>query len=175
MYEVSLIENMQRVNLNPIEEAHAYKALIERYSITQQEVSDIIGKSRTYITNIIRLLQLDDYVTEKVASNEISTGHARALITLDIEMQKTLTQKIIMDGLSVRQLEDMIKRLNTTKSSVKKANNHDRDPFILDAERKFEDLVGTKVNIHHGKRKGKIEIEYYTESDLERIIGLLEK
>ncbi|MCK8060857.1 MULTISPECIES: ParB/RepB/Spo0J family partition protein [unclassified Fusibacter] len=172
MYEMSLIENMQRVNLNPIEEGQAYKSLIERYSITQQEVSDIIGKSRTYITNMIRLLQLQDDVIEKVANGDISTGHARALITLDGEAQKMFAQKIIIEGLSVRQLENMIKKFNQQVSE--KPEKPAKDPYIEATERRFQDLIGTKVMIHHGKSKGKIEIEYYTEADLERIIGLLE-
>lgn len=171
-YEIALIENIQRVDLNPVEEAMAYQALIEKYEITQSEVSRMVGKSRTYITNMMRLLNLESAIRDLLVEGKLAVGHARPLVGLEPALQKSLTTKIIDEEMSVRQVEKLVKdALNPPKSKQKTEKN---DPYIKDAEQKIAELIGTKVRIHHGRQKGKIEIEYYTEADLERIIGLIE-
>lgn len=166
--ELALIENLQREDLNPIEEALAYKTLIEEHGMTQEDVAKKIGKSRPAIANSIRLLNLDDRVIDYLITGELTTGHARALLSLqDGDMQFDVAKKIIKDGLNVRQTENMIKRLLSGGKKVIKTKEADtRYKFIQDD---MEKVLGTKINIKKGKNKGKIEIEFYSDEDLRRI------
>ena len=170
--EISLIENIQRQDLNPIEEALAYKKLINDFSLTQEDLSNRIGKSRTAITNTMRLLNLDKRVQEYVIDGVISEGHGRTLLAVENkDMQYLLAQRTIDEKLSVRQLEAIIKNLNKEK----KENNNDSkgdDPYYNDIKLRLQDFLGTKVNINAKKNKGKIEIEYYSEDDLQRILDI---
>ena len=172
--EISLIENLQREDLNPIEEATAYKKLIEEFSMSQEEVAERIGKSRPTITNALRLLQLDARVQELLIDEQITSGHARALLTLeDPEKQYELAKKVIEMNLSVRDVEQLVKGLKN--QPAKKKENKMKDPVYMDIERRITDLIGSKVQIIKGRKKGKIEIEYYNDDDLERIMQLMYK
>jgi len=175
LLEVSLIENLQRQDLNVIEEAKAYHYLINQYNITQEQLSEALGKSRSYLANILRLLRLDKRVIDFIIEGEISAGHGRTILSIEShENQYALAQKVISEGLSVRQVELLVHELNnTTKKENKKDKNTAKDIFIVEIEESLKSLFGTKVNIINGAKKGKIEIEYYNEDDLERILGLL--
>lgn len=171
--ELSLIENIQRQDLNPVEEAMAYKKLIDEYGMTQEEVSEKIGKSRVAITNTLRLLNLDERVLEYLIGGVITEGHGRALLALpDGDRQLAACQKAIDEGLSVRALEEYIKnhdRMKKIRNTVKQ-----KDVFIKDLEEKMTHTLGTRVTFRpKTKSKGKIEIEYYSEEDLERILEIL--
>ncbi|ADK17288.1 MULTISPECIES: ParB/RepB/Spo0J family partition protein [Clostridium] len=171
--EISLIENIQRQDLNPIEEALAYKRLINDFNLTQEELSVKIGKSRTAITNCMRLLNLDSRVQEYIIDGVITEGHGRALLGVDDgELQYKLAQNIIDENLTVRDIEKIIKNLNSSKAAkndnIKKAN-----PYYVDIREKLEDLFGTKVSLMDKKNKGKIQIEYYSQEDLQRILDIL--
>lgn len=175
LLEVSLIENLQRQDLNVIEEAMAYQYLIKQYNVTQEQLSEALGKSRPYIANILRLLRLDERVIDFIIEGKISGGHGRTILSIEShENQYKLAQKIISEGLSVRQVEDLVKELrNTDKKDNSKNKEKNKDVFLVEIEESLKSLFGTKVNIVKGAKKGKIEIEYYNEDDLERIIGLL--
>ncbi len=172
--EIALIENIQRENLNPIEEAHAYKRLLKEFSLKQDEIAERVSKSRTAITNSMRLLKLNDKVQQMVVDEMISTGHARALLAIeDLDEQYTLAVKIFDEKLSVRETENLIRLLKNPKEKrVKKAVENE---FIYkDLEEKIKSVIGTKVNISpKAKGKGKIEIEYYSDDELERIFELI--
>lgn len=171
--EVSLIENIQRQDLNPIEEALAYKRLINDFNLTQEELSVKIGKSRTAITNCMRLLNLDSRVQEYVIDGVITEGHGRALLGVeDGELQYKLSQNIIDENLTVRDIEKIVKNLNSSKST-KKDNIKKENPYYVDIKEKLEELFGTKVSLMDKKNKGKIEIEYYSQEDLQRILDVL--
>lgn len=168
--EIALVENLQRENLNSIEEAIAYKNLIEKYNSTQEEIALLVGKSRPYITNTLRLLNLTKRVINYIESGEISSGHGKALLRISNEMKQIeIAEKIIKEGLSVRQTESLIKDI-IDKNQTKNKKAKEKDIFIIDIEEKLSDCLGTKVNICNGKNKGKIEIEYYSEEDLNDII-----
>lgn len=170
--EVSLIENIQREDLNPIEEAIAYKKLLEDFNLTQEELGKKVGKSRTVITNCIRLLNLDNRVQSYLIDGVISEGHARILLSLsDKELQYIISQKIIDEQLSVRETERVIKNLNNKKPKIE--NNNDNNSYILDIKNRLENLFGTKVLLKNKNNKGKIEIEYYSNEDLQRILEIL--
>lgn len=167
--QISLIENIQREDLNDIEEAVAYKSLIDDFGLTQESLAESVGKSRTHITNTMRLLKLSDNVQELIARREISGGHGRTLLRIDNkEIQFKVAQEIISKGLSVRHVEDMI---GTKKKKKKKIVI--RQPEIVEIENNLQSSLGTKVMISTGKKTGKIEIEFYGEEDLERILHLL--
>ncbi|AKA71260.1 ParB/RepB/Spo0J family partition protein [Clostridium scatologenes] len=171
--EVSLIENIQRQDLNPIEEALAYKRLIEDFKLTQEELSNRIGKSRTSVTNLLRLLNIDDRVKDYLIDGVISEGHARVLLSLENkDMQYELAQEIIDEGLSVRQTEKLIKNISNKKELPKKQSN-DLNPYYIDIKNRLENLFRTKVQLSDKKNKGKIEIEYYSSEDLQRILDIL--
>ena len=173
--EISLIENIQRQDLNPIEEAQAYKRLIEDFSFTQEELSIKIGKSRTAITNCMRLLNLDEKVQSYIIEGVISEGHGRAILGLENkEYQFEIAQKIIDEGLSVRETESLVKKTNVNKN-IKKNKDViiENNPFINELRCKLENYFGTKVTLKHNNNKGKIEIEYYSTEDLQRIIETL--
>lgn len=171
--EISLIENIQRQDLNPIEEALAYKRLINDFNLTQEELSVKIGKSRTAITNCMRLLNLDSRVQEYIIDGVITEGHGRALLGVeDGELQYKLAQNVIDENLTVRDIEKIIKNLNSSKAA-KKDNIKKANPYYVDIREKLEDLFGTKVSLMDKKNKGKIQIEYYSQEDLQRILDIL--
>ena len=172
--EIALIENIQRENLNPIEEAMAFKKLLEEYHLKQDEVAERVSKSRTAVTNSMRLLKLNEKVQQMIIDDMISTGHARALLAIDdLEQQYILANKIFDEKLSVRETEKLIKELKNTKKAKdkKKVENY----FIYtDLEDKMKEVFGTKVHVAvKGKGKGKIEIEYYSDDELERMFDMI--
>lgn len=173
--EISLIENIQRQDLNPIEEAVAYKKLLSEFNLTQEELSQRIGKSRTAITNVIRLVNLDERVKQYLIEGVLSEGHGRALLSIkDDNVQYELSQKTIDNELSVRELERLIRNYNLSdknKEEVKKET--ELNPYYKDIKNKLQDYFGTKVSLSSKKNKGKIEIEYYSEEDLQRILDII--
>ena len=170
--EISLIENIQRQDLNPIEEALAYKKLLSDFNLTQEELSKRIGKSRTAITNTIRLINLDSRVQQYVIDGIISEGHGRALLSLeDGELQYIYSQNVIDEKLSVRELEKLIR--NASLKSEKSEKNEELNPYYKDVRDRLQNYFGTKVNLSSKKNRGKIEIEYYSEEDLERILDII--
>lgn len=172
--EIALIENIQREDLNPIEEAKAYKQLIEEFSLKQDEVADKVSKSRTAITNALRLLKLDERVQNMVIEECISSGHARTLLAIDSKDEQYEIACMVFDKkLSVRETEKLIKKLNNKDIPKKKAELDNKDIYA-DFEEKLKQSMGTKVSINRkSNTKGKIEIEYYSETELERIIGIM--
>ena len=173
--EVALIENIQREDLNPMELACAYSLLMERFDLTQEQVADKVGKSRSAVTNILRLLKLTPYVQEKLREDEITYGHARAILAVkDIKVQKQLTDLVIEKQLSVREIEKYIQNLLSSKD--KKEANKKKDiynPFYREIQENLQKVLGTKVAISKGAKKGKIEIEYYSDEELSRIIQII--
>ena len=179
--EISLIENVQRADLNPVEEAMAYQKLMQEFDLTQEEIAERVSKNRATITNSIRLLKLDERVQEMLVQSQLSSGHARALLSLENkENQYQAALKIAEEKLSVRDVEKMVKALNKPKNTKKK--NEEEKPeekdisFIFrDLEERMKRAVGTKVSINRRDNdKGKVEIEYYSQEELERIVELLE-
>ena len=175
--EISLIENIQREDLNPIEEALAYKKLLTEFNLKQDEVADRVSKSRTAVTNSMRLLKLCDEVQQMIINDMISTGHARALIGIeDPEEQYAIAQRIFDEKLSVRDVEKLVKNLG--KPKLKKPNDKDKSLEIIyhDIEENLKQKLSTKVAISSkGNGTGKIEIEFYSHEDLEKLIDLLSK
>jgi ParB family chromosome partitioning protein len=170
--EISLIENIQREDLNPIEEAIAYKKLIDEFNLTQEVLSKRIGKSRTAVTNCLRLLNLDERVQDYLIDGVISEGHGRTLLAVaDKDAQYILAQKVIDEGLNVRDTEKFIKSLG--KEKKEKTNKYKDNIYFVDIKDKLQDYFGTKVSLINKKNKGKIEIEYYSEDDLQRILDIL--
>ncbi len=172
--EISLIEYLQRVDLNPIEEALAYKTLLEKYNLKQDEVAEIVSKSRTTITNSLRLLNLCDNVQQMLINEMISQGHARALLAIeDDEQQYATAQRVFDENLSVRDIEKIVKELSKKKKE-KDELKLDNEFIYKDFEEKIKNALGTKVVIKpKDNEKGKIEIEYYTANDFERIVEYL--
>lgn len=172
--EISLIENIQRENLNPIEEAMAFKRLLEEFNLKQDEVAERVSKSRTAVTNSMRLLKLSSRVQQMVIDDMISTGHARALLAIDDEEQQyIIASKIFDEKLSVRETEKLVKSLKTPKKE-KKVEKQEHTFVYDDIVEKMKNIMGTKVNIHtKANGKGKIEIEYYSEDELERIYDMI--
>lgn len=176
--EISLIENIQREDLNPIEEAQAYKRLLTEFNLKQDEVAERVSKSRTAVTNSMRLLKLCDEVQQMIIDDMLSTGHARALITIeDPEQQYMIAQKIFDEKLSVRDVEKLVKDLNKPEKPKKETvedKNKSLEIIYQDVEEKLKQSLGTKVEISSkGNGSGKIEIEFYNHDDLDRIIDLL--
>ena len=174
--EVALIENIQREDLNPIEEAKAYQRLIKEYNYKQDELAERVSKSRVAVTNSMRLLKLDEHVQKMIIDDMISAGHARALLAItDSEKQYTIAMKVFDEKLSVRETEKLIKNLD--KQVKPKVNTTPENDFIYrDIENKLKESMGTKVIIHNkDNNKGKIEIEYYSQDDFERIVDILKK
>ncbi|MGN0182481.1 MAG: ParB/RepB/Spo0J family partition protein [Candidatus Ornithomonoglobus sp.] len=173
--QISLIENLQRENLNPIEEALGYRALIDEYNMTQEEVSRTIGKSRSAVANSIRLLSLDENIRQKLISGEISSGHARALLSIeDSEIRNAVLESIISKGLNVRQAEALAKQLQKERPARRKPVIDEQVAEALNTiESNLSSRLGTRVRLLHGDKKGKIEIEYFGNDDLERILSLL--
>lgn len=171
--EISLIENIQRSDLNPIEEAIAYKSLIDEYSLKQDELAERVSKSRTAITNTMRLLKLSKEVQEMVVSEMISAGHARALLSISNEKEQfEIAQRVFDEKLSVRDIEKIVKAKD--KPKVEKKSDSKQDAIYHDIEEKLKTAIGTKVSISSkGNNKGKIEIDFYNQDDLQKIMDLL--
>ena len=172
MMELSLIENIQRENLNPIEEAKAYRMLIDECFLTQDEVAQRVGKDRSTIANTLRLLALAPEVLDALQAGQISAGHARTLLGLDnADQQIALCQQIIAQGISVRRTEALVKALKTDANQKKSTSR--KDPNLLSLEEDLQRYFGTSVNINRRGAKGKIEIEFYSNDDLNRVLELL--
>ncbi len=172
--EVALIENLQREDLNPVEEALAYKSLIKEYNLKQDEIAEKVSKSRTAVTNSMRLLNLPEEVQNMIVDEMISSGHGRALLSIEDEkIQINIANKIFEEKLSVRETEKLVKALNNPKE--KKEKEEYTDSFIYEKfENDFKEILGSNVSIKRKSRdKGKIEIDYYSNEDLERIMDLI--
>ena len=172
--EIALIENLQREELNPIEEALAYRSLIKNYEVTQEEISEAVGKSRPHITNTLRLLNLPQKIMDMIDQGQITAGHGKALLRVNGEnLQLELANKVIAEELSVRATEALAKKICEDNIKEVPKKSKEKDVFIVDVEEKLRNIFGTKVNISKGKKKGKIEIEYYNEDDLNNIVSML--
>ena len=177
LVEISLIENIQREDLNPVEEAMAYKRLIDEFHLKQDEVAERVGKSRTAVTNSMRLLKLSEKVQQMLIDEMITAGHARAILAIsDKEKQETVAMKVFDEKLSVRETEALVKRMLEPPKTEKKSKFTTAEDAIYESlEEKMKSIMGTRVQIHRKKNdKGKIEIEYYSKDELERIIDLFE-
>ena len=174
--EISLIENIQREDLNPVEEAMAYKRLIDEFHLKQDEIAERVSKSRTAVTNSMRLLKLDSRVQQMMVDEMISAGHARAILAIsDPEQQYNAAMKVFDEKLSVRETEKLVKSILTPTKKKPVVSNPVEDAIYESLEEKMKGITGTRVFIHRKKNnKGKIEIEYYSRDDLDRIIDLFE-
>lgn len=174
--EISLIENIQREDLNPVEEAMAYKRLIDEFHLKQDEIAERVSKSRTAVTNSMRLLKLDSRVQQMMVDEMISAGHARAILAIsDPEQQYNAAMKVFDEKLSVRETEKLVKSILTPTKKKPVVSNLAEDAIYESLEEKMKGITGTRVFIHRKKNnKGKIEIEYYSRDDLDRIIDLFE-
>ena len=174
--EISLIENIQREDLNPVEEAMAYKRLIDEFHLKQDEIAERVSKSRTAVTNSMRLLKLDSRVQQMMVDEMISAGHARAILAIsDPEQQCNAAMKVFDEKLSVRETEKLVKSILTPTKKKPVVSNPTEDAIYESLEEKMKGITGTRVFIHRKKNnKGKIEIEYYSRDDLDRIIDLFE-
>lgn len=178
LMEIALIENLQREDLNIIEEGNAYKQLIDQFQLTQEQIARRLGKSRTLITNTLRLLTLSEELQTMIRENQLSAGHGRTLLAeSDINKRKTLAARVIEDSLSVRDLEKIVQESKADKKKVSKSNKKPtrKSNIYIELEEKMQRVLGTKVNINHKNKKGKIEIEYYSEEDLDRIYEVITK
>lgn len=173
----ALLENLQREDLNVIEEARAYEVLIKNLKITHEELAKKVGKSRSHISNQLRLLELPGYIVSSIIIDEISMGHGRALLAVkDSKTCEKLYNRIIDENLSVRDLEKLIQDINQDVSrETKEKKIIEKSPFVLNQEEKLSNLFGTKVRIQETKKKGKVEIDFYSSEDLERVLSILGK
>ena len=177
--EIALIENVQRADLNPIEEAQAYQQLVKEFHLTQEEIAARVSKNRATITNAMRLLKLDEEIQNLLIKGAISSGHARAILSLeDKQLQKKAAKEVLDKRLSVRETEKLVKRLARASAEKNERNEKKDDALALifqDLEERMKTIMGTKVSIHNKDRnKGRIEIEYYSEAELERIVEMIE-
>ena len=169
---IAIIENMQREDLNPIEEAEGLRQMTETFGMTQEQVSRSVGKSRPYITNSMRLLKLPEYIRESIADGRISAGHGRTLIAAsDEDMRKSIWEKMIKEGHSVREAEKLA--AGSPGAKKRKPASKRKNPDVARVEEDLKDIFGTKVSINAAGKKGKIEIEYYSGEELNRLIELL--
>ncbi|MFA5090259.1 MAG: ParB/RepB/Spo0J family partition protein [Candidatus Omnitrophota bacterium] len=172
--EIALIENIQRQDLNPIEEAHAYQYLINKFGVTQEKLSEGLGKSRVSITNTLRILNLPQEVQEDMRKGRISFAHGRALLEIeDKNQQRKLAQEIISKGLSVRELENLIKRHRPKSLQRKGHQAHSSEPYLVVLEEELQHILATRVKIARRKKRGHIYIEFYSQEELERIVAFL--
>lgn len=177
--EISLIENVQRADLNPIEEALAYQQLIREFDLTQEEIAARVAKSRVAITNTMRLLKLDEQIQNMLIQGVITSGHARAFLSLeDKGLQLKAAKEVLDKKLSVRETEKLVKRMQREAAGEKKEEKKQDEALTLiyqNLEDRMKSVMGTKVSIHNkDKNKGRIEIEYYSEAELERIVEMIE-
>ncbi|HEY4543524.1 MAG TPA: ParB/RepB/Spo0J family partition protein [Tissierellaceae bacterium] len=172
--KIAIIENIQREDLNPIEEAKAYKNLIEKYKLTQLELSKTLGKSRSYIANSMRILNLDKIVLEYLENEKLTMGHCKVLLSLNKIEQVELANKIINEGLNVRQTEELVKRIKNKDEDISpKKKTTRKDPYLKEIQNEFMGIFGTKVDIKNTGKVKKIEIEYYSDDDLQRIYEII--
>jgi len=169
--ELALIENIQRQELNAIEEARAFRYLIEKFSLTQERISEVLGKSRVTVTNTLRLLKLPQEIQEDIRKNRLSFAHGRALIEIeDPNQQRRLAHEVIAKGLSVRELENLVK-IQRPKSFKQKIRPGNREPLVAAIEEQLQQALATKVRIAKRNKRGHINIEFYSQEELERISG----
>lgn len=172
----AIIENLQREDLNPIEEAKAFDSMLKEYNMTQEDIAKSVGKSRPYIANTLRLLKLSEEIQLLILENKITSGHARALINIeDKQKQKALVLEIIEKGLNVRQTEKAVEENKTKGSKKNKSEKRRTDPQIINIQEDLKRIFGTKVTINHRNRKGTVEIEYYSQEELERLIEMFKE
>ena len=172
--ELGLIENLQREDLNPVEEARGYQVLMEEYGLTQEEVAQRMGKSRPAIANTLRLLALPEGVLKELEQGALSAGHARAILSAPEQVREELARQVIAQGLSVRQTEQLAKKLAAKPKAKPKAQEDGQIAlYLADLEKRLSGNLGRKVHIVHGRKKGRIELEYYDEQDLEALLALL--
>jgi len=173
--EIALVENIQREDLNPVEQANAFKRLVDEFNLTQQELAEATGKSRALVTNTIRLLKLNPEIQKNISEGKISFGHAKLLLSIeDEEVQKAVCDRIIVNGLSVRDTERLIKNIEKVQKKPFKVKNITIERFP-EVEGRLRDVLGTKISILYDGKKGKINIEFYNKEDLRRIVDLLLK
>ena len=173
--EIALVENIQREDLNPVEQANAFKRLIDEFKLTQQELAEATGKSRALVTNTIRLLKLNPEIQKNISEGKISFGHAKLLLSIeDEEVQRAVCDRIIANDLSVRDTERLIKNIEKVQKKQFKVKNITIERFP-EVEGKLRDILGTKISILYNGKKGNISIEFYSKEDLRRIAGLLLK
>ncbi len=171
--ELALIENIQRQDLNPIEEAHAYQYLIDKFKVTQEKISEVLGKARVSITNTLRLLKLPQEIQGEIKKGRISFAHGRALLEIeDVNQQRHLAQEIISKGLSVRELENLIK-MHRPRSLKRRMGKSTQEPYVAVLEEELQQILATKVRISKRKKRGHISIEFYSQEELERIVNML--
>ena len=173
--ELAMIENLQREDLNPMEEAEGYRSLIEQYDMTQEEAAQRVGKSRSAVANAMRLLQLSQDIRLLVENEDLSAGHARALLPLPPAVQAEAVKTILANGLSVRQTEQLVKRLQDKAEKPEKKKDPNAVDYVAEAERELSSRIGRACHIAHGKKKGRIEIEYYGVDDLNDLLEALHK
>jgi ParB family chromosome partitioning protein len=172
--EIALIENIQREDLNSIEEAVAYKVVMERYQITQDEVSTMVGKSRVYVTNIMRLLKLPNYVQKYIIEGKMTTGHGKAVAGLGDKEIKAVTDKILKEDLSVRETEKIVRELkNSNKGEDRKTKKNEKEANILHIEEVLMNELGTKVEINKRKKSGRIQLFFSNDDELQRILNII--
>lgn len=175
MLELSLIENIQREDLNPIDIAKAYHKLLTDCNLTQESVAKRVGKERSTVANFLRLLKLPEHIQESLRRGELNMGHARALITIeDQELQNKIWKKIVKNQISVRDVERLVRQSNKKEQDTSKKEEIEKPYYIIEAEDKLRNSLGTQVRIKIGKKGGKIEIEFYSNEELERLIELIE-
>lgn len=172
--ELALVENLQREDLNPVEEAFGYKELSDKFGYTQEEVSDIVGKSRSAIANALRLLTLPDEVRSLLSNGELSAGHARAILTAsDEDFQKQLAELVIKEGLSVRETERLAR--NSQKEEPQGRKHKKRNPYYDEIELALSDVLGRKVRVTKSSKKGSIEIEFFDDDDLKKLLKIFDE
>ena len=171
--EIALVENLQRENLNPLEEAQGYKELSDRYGYTQEEVANIVGKSRSAVANALRLLGLADGVLQLINNGELSAGHAKAILySEDEDYQLELAKLVVKEGLSVRETERLARKATASTSSGKKAKK--RNPYYDEVELALSDVLSRKVKVTKSSKKGSIEIEFFDDDDLKKLIKIFD-
>ncbi len=170
---LSIVENVQRQELNPIEEARAFSRLIKEFVFTQEDVARSVSKDRSTVANMLRLLNLPSEIQKSISCGELSFGHGKALLGLEsVPQQIKMTQMVLSNSLSVRELENYISNLKLASLKKKKVSR-DKDPYVADLENKLQQVLGTKVRIFSFKKRGKIQIEYFSSNDRDRLIGIL--
>jgi ParB family chromosome partitioning protein len=176
LLEIALIENLQREELNPIEEAQAFKRLMEEFGFSQEKIAQIVGKALVSIINTLRLLKLPREIQEEISRGNLTEGHGRAILSIgNPQIQITFAEQIIKNDLSVREAEQQAKKFSPKKKKERLAGTQKKDAQLIVWEEELQRVLGTKVRIIHRRQRGKIELEYYSLTDLERLIRLLEK
>ena len=169
---IAIIENMQREDLNPVEEAEGLNQMIVTFGMTQEQISKSVGKSRPYIANSLRLLKLPEYIKEEMAEGRLSAAHGRTLVTVeDEDVRKSLCERIIKEGLSVRETEKLVSE--SGKGKKRKPASRTKNPDVARVEEELKEALGTRVTINQSGKKGKIEIEFFSRDELDRLIELL--